>query len=514
MERKLLLRWLGDGLLRLRLVLIAGLAFTLLGACVPDNGDTAIAAPSDPVGATATNVFAALRGDGIDLNWSAEPGSEPFIVEWRRSGSPQWNDSLIASTTSARITGLTPNATYRFRVRSAASDPATGWSGVASRGYFEPTLPIVTINTDGRAPVVDKENYVDGQFELDPNEHDIDAYTGATEIRGRGNSTWTLDKKPYRLRLESKAPLMGMPSDRHWVLLANAYDNSQLRNVAAFALAGETSLGWVPRMRHVEVILNGQYEGVYLLGEHLRVAPHRIDIDEMESDDLVGEALTGGYNLEIDLRLERNNEPGFRSSTYHVPIVVKDPDPAAPQQMDYVRNLINDFEAALASEQFADAAVGYRAHVDVASWIDYYLVAEVTRQQDAFLASTFLNKGRGEQLRFGQVWDFDLSAGREAGVPSIARTDGWTILKRDSSPWVARAVQDPWFVAQVRSRWEVLKPRFEAVVETLDEIQNDIRPAIMSDLARWGTPRLHGADEATWIQNWYRERIAWLESEL
>ncbi|NLA35489.1 MAG: hypothetical protein GX868_07350, partial [Actinobacteria bacterium] len=440
------------------LALLVGMTMALLGACVADAGNSGTGSTPDLATSTARGVVASLRGDGIDLTWRAEPGAEPFVVEWRKAGTAAWTGSLDAPTTAARVTGLTPNTTYRFRVRSAAADPVTGWSGIVSRGYFEPTLPIVTINTVDRQRILDKENYVAGQFELDPNSHDVAAYSGTTEIRGRGNSTWNLDKKPYRLRLATKAPLMGMPSDRHWVLLANAYDNSQIRNVAAFALAGETGLGWVPRLRHVEVILNGRYEGVYLLGEHVRVSPNRVDIDEMGPADISGEALTGGYNLELDTRLEQNHEPGFRTATYNVPIVVKDPDPAAPEQMNYAKALLDAFEAALASEQFTDPVLGYRAHIDVASWIDYYLIAEVTRQQDAFQSSTFLNKDRGEQLRFGQVWDFDLSAGREATVTSNGLTSGWTVLDRNLSPWVARAVQDPWFVAAVRARWEVLKP--------------------------------------------------------
>lgn len=507
-----------SGVSRGRLTLIAVLVLAVLAvlsACAPDTGTAGTGTSPDPRGATATKVFAALRGDGIDLTWSAKPGAEPFVVEWRRSGSPQWNDSLVASTTSARVTGLSPNTMYRFRVRSAASSPATGWSGVASRGYFEPTLPVVTIDTVGRARVLSKQDYVEARMTLDPNGHDVDGYSGVTEIRGRGNSTWTLAKKPYRLKLESKAPLMGMPSDRHWVLLANALDRSQLRNHAAFAFSESTDLSWTPRFRYVELVLNGSYEGVYMIGEHVRVAGDRIDIDEMDDTDIDGDALTGGYVLEFDERLEANREPGFRTARTNTAIVVKDPDPAAPEQMRYARDLIDAVESSLFADDFADPTTGYRAHLDVGSMIDYYLVSELTRQQDAFWSSTFLVKPRNELLRFGPVWDFDNSAGVAPNPFSVASPPtGWNILGRNMSKWMPRVVQDPSFMAELADRWDELKPRFESIVESLDEVQNAIRPAIRTDLARWTTPALLPADEATWIQNWYRTRIAWIDSQL
>ena len=170
---------------------------------------------------------------------------------------------------------------YLFRVRPRVAAGATpkDFSPSIQSVYVEPQLPIVRIDTEGYVPVTDKENYRRATMTIDPNGTDFAAYSGTLGIRGRGNSTWLANKKPYRLRLDTKSPLMGIASDRNWVLLANAMDRSQLRSFAASQIAQATDLAWTPSYRHVEVILNGRYDGVYQLSEHIRPGADRVAIE-------------------------------------------------------------------------------------------------------------------------------------------------------------------------------------------------------------------------------------------
>lgn len=270
-----------------------------------------------------------LEDDAIRLTWNvsvggAENGYEVQVIDDSRQHLG-WQNVPVTGIDDTVFTGVENRTRYNFRIRELTPDGALPWSGPVPAVYVDPVLPVVRINTDNAQPILDRENYVNGEFTLDPNGSDYDAASGRLEIRGRGNSTWGASKKPYRVRLETSTSLMGIAKSRHWVLLANAYDKSQLRSYTAGEIAHSTDLAWSQTYRHVELILNGDYVGVYQLTEQVRIAGDRVDIEEMSPDDNEGDAVTGGYLLEIDARLEENNEPGFRTNK-NMPIVIKDPD--------------------------------------------------------------------------------------------------------------------------------------------------------------------------------------------
>lgn len=369
-----------------------------------------------------------------------------------------------------------------------------------------PVLPVVRIDTGG-TPILDKENYVPASVEIDPNGSAFAAYSGTTGIRGRGNSTWEYPKKPYRLKLDAASPIMGMASERDWVLLANHLDRSQLRTVVAAEASRATELPYTPTLRHVELYLNGSYEGVYLLTQHTEVGPDRIDITKMKATDNAGAALSGGYLLEIDFRLESEGEPGFRT-TARVPVVVKDPDMTS-EQRTYIHDRVQAFEDALLGPSFTDPTIGYRAYLDVDSFIDHYLVQELTRNQDVFHASTYFTKDRDDDLfRFGPIWDFDRSIGTDGGVPRPA--EGW--WARTIGPWAPRLFEDPAFVDQVEARWQELAPAFSAIVDSIPARAAALEPAVRNDAARWSyTTSAH--NQTTYIVDWLRTRIAWLDQQ-
>src|SRR5690606_30616038 len=157
------------------------------------------------------------------------------------------------------------------------------------------------LNTENAAEVVSKENYINATMTLtEPGEAPFEA---ELEVRGRGNSTWDWDKKPYRLKLKDSSKLLDLPKSKHWVLLANYADKTLIRNDIAFMFSDSIGMAYTTRSRHIEVHVNGSYEGVYQLVEHIRLDNDRVDIAEMEPTDTEGEALTGGYLIEIDFRM-------------------------------------------------------------------------------------------------------------------------------------------------------------------------------------------------------------------
>jgi hypothetical protein len=166
-------------------------------------------------------------------------------------------------------------------------------------------------------------------------------------IRGRGNSTWGWPKKPWKIKLDEKASLLGMPADKEWALLANYSDRTLVRNIVAMRLSEICGFSWTPRMRSVEVYLNGGYQGVYTLCEHKKVSSDRVDIDLVGEADNEGEAVTGGYYFEIE---EQQDETTCWLTSMEVPMMFSDPEEPTARQLEYVKNL---------------RAAGVKADVDV-----------------------------------------------------------------------------------------------------------------------------------------------------
>lgn len=482
------------GAAALAVALIASLA----AACTPPDDP-------DPYGLRPS-----VQDGHVLLEWTA-PGATPpgYEVQWR-TDTVDWTSLGTTPGTSTTFDDVVARTRYTFRVRATDSDT---WSRAVPIWYVELVLPVLRIDTVGDAPILDRENYVPGTVTLEPNGSGFAPYTGTMGIRGRGNSTWTYDKKPYKLKLDTKSELMGLGAERDWALLANAVDESQLRTFAAMQASEMTDLPYTPAVRYIEILLNGQYQGVYLLTEHQEPGPDRVDITEMEDTDNAGVEVTGGYRLEIDGRLEENQEPGWRTAK-NVPVVVKDPDPTTPEQWAYITTYVQAFENALFSANFADPVNGYRRYLDVDSFIDHYLVQELTKNQDVFWSSTFFTKERGDDLlRFGPVWDFDRSMGSLKGVVDLG-PEGFRA--RGRGPWSSRIFQDPTFVAQVAQRWQELRPVFATIPDQLLAKGAELRPAIDNDLPVWNypvNPGLDTTDTPEFLADWLVDRMAWLDTQ-
>lgn len=372
-------------------------------------------------------------------------------------------------------------------------------------------LPIFEVTTDGGVPVVEKSTYLPASLNIRPNGSDVDPLTTALEIKGRGNFTWHAPKKPFRLKLADRTPLLHMPPNKHWVLLANYYDNSFARTSAAMFLGRMTSLDWTPRGRFVEVVLNGQKLGLYQLMEHVRVGSGRVDITEMKPTDTSGEALTGGYLLEIEMRktpaeVVSDGNVAFVTDR-GTQMIVNSPDPPVAEQLDYIRDHITELENALFSSDFADPVVGYAAWIDVPSFIDWYLVNELVRNRDSFQGSTWFNKERGGKLKLGPLWDYDLSLGNPHAADLVP--EGWWV--RPTSPWFTRLFEDPAFARAVAERWfELQQPgRFPMVHTTITNLKDLLGPAAAADRVLWG----HGFDfkqEVDDVNRWLTLRSNWL----
>jgi CotH kinase protein len=384
-----------------------------------------------------------------------------------------------------------------------------------------PTLWL--FSTDGIA-ITSKETYLPGTFRIVAADGKTVLQEGGTEVRGRGNSTWAMPKKPYRLKLASSTALMGMPANRHWVLLANYADKTLMRNDVTFELSRMLGMEYTPRSQSVELQLNGQYQGVYQLVEHIRIAPERVNIPELKVADTSATAVTGGYLMEVD---ERSGEDFcFKSSRTPMNFCFANPetlrDPAWSKQRAYITNYLQQTDAAIFGAQFADPATGYAAYLDVDSAIRYYLINELFKNVDGNLRlSTYLYKKRSGKLFFGPVWDFDLAIGN-VNYDNADRTDGWHIR---TAPWFTRLFQDPAFAAKVKARWLQMKRDkeidrlYEFMLTRRDFLskvqeQNFARWPILSTWV-WPNRVVTGSygGEVVAMGDWLFERIRWMDTQ-
>ncbi len=377
-------------------------------------------------------------------------------------------------------------------------------------------IPVLEITTDDAAPIVDRDNYVNGDLALP-----FRGVSFPTRIRGRGNSTWTQPQRPYRVRLDAQASLFRFPSDRDWVLLAHAFDPSGVRNVFCHRLARRLNVAtgattWAPRAAPCRLRLNGSDDGLYLLGEHVKFDADRIV--GTEASGTTGYGLTGSYSLEIDQRLEENMETGFRSGL-NVPIVLDQPDGSTPEHLSYIESWFEEFEDVMFGASWLDPSVGWRAKVDVPSWVAWAMTNEIVANNDAvFFSSVKMTKtadsaaGPG-RLHLGPPWDFDLSLDN-ANAPHDADAL-WVFADHSPGPtavWLTRAMEDPVFASAVSDAWAALMASTNGGQALLNEIESfagRFAGAIRQDRDRWGYP----ASDASTMVAWLAARIDWLSAQ-
>jgi hypothetical protein len=432
---------------------------------------------------------------------------------------------------------------------NSSSSSSTGFPTVSVLPDNFPTgtidaLPQLTITTENAAAITSKETYVNGNFVLANSDTSIQ---GTLEIRGRGNSTWSWPKKPYRLKLTSSTSLLGMPASRHWVLLANYADKTLVRNDVALMFASRLGFEFTPRAQYVELTMNGSYEGVYQIVEHIRIAKDRVNIPELKVTDTTPDVLSGGYLLEVDFRHHKDFCKGLtyeaeecagevniaRDVDYCIdstmgmnPFCVDTPetlhDNAWITQRNYISQYIVDTESALFGVNFTNATTGYAAYIDVDSAVNYYIINELFKNVDGATASFYLYKKRDGKLFFGPVWDFDLALGN-AGYGDVDKTYGWHI--RNAS-WFARLFQDPAFVTKVKAKWQAIKLNgdlelifqyAQARAVWLDKAQKkNFERWPIFDWREWYTRVIMGSYdlELKEMIRWQRERAVWMDIEL
>lgn len=406
--------------------------------------------------------------------------------------------------------------------------------------FTDSNLPIILIDTDGGQEIPDQPRILgtmkviyrgEGQRNYVTDASDAAAlnYNGRIEIEVRGSSSQSLSKKQYGMTTlmadnssNNNVSLLGMPREHDWVLNGLAFDASLIRDYISYSLS--RSIGeYAPRTVYCEVVINGNYRGLYMLQEKIKADENRVNIHKIESGDNVLPALTGGYIIKAD-KITSEDPSAWRMATYlgtFTDFVHEFPDPEdiTNQQHNYIQGVFNG----LASR--ANSAVvsnGFPSVIDVPSFIDFMLLNELAANVDAYQFSTFFHTDRNGKLRAGPLWDLNLTYGNDLTFWGLNRsfTNTWQFDNGDNvgprfwKDLFNNATFRCYLSRRFNELTQVGQPFNLTSLETrIDEAVTLIAEALPREQARWGTATDHST-QITNMKSWLATRLTWMQSNL
>lgn len=422
--------------------------------------------------------------------------------------------------------------------------------------FTSSNLPIIVINTGGAFIPDSPKILADmGIIFNGPARNNLsdpfNNYSGKIGIEVRGSSSQMFPKKQYGIELWDDtgngiaASLLGLPEEEDWILFAPYNDKSLMRDALAYTL-GRKLGSYAPRTKFCEVVLNGIYQGVYVLMEKIKRDKNRVDINKLDPDEITGNDVTGGYIVKIDKTTGSGGDGWY--STYPPPNAAAQQiffqyeypqsEDIVDQQKDYIQDYVSQFESALAGDNFADPSQGYAKYIDVNSFIDYFIMQELTKNVDGYRLSTFFHKQResdGGKLAMGPIWDFNLGFGNAdyctSGNPdgfvldfnNLCSSDFWLIPF-----WWKRLLQDSAFSVKVASRWTELRATtfqeanihsyIDSVASVLNAESQQRNFQAWNVLNKYVWPNYFVGpsfqSEVNWLKGWVSQRLDWLDQAM
>ena len=382
-------------------------------------------------------------------------------------------------------------------------------------------IPVVSIKTEHAAGVpADKTQSIGCDIRVIDASGQFPEVSGKGTIHGRGNATWSYAKKPYKIKFDEKQSLCGFPANRDWVLLSHYCDKSLIRETFMHTLSEYIGLPYTIRHHFVEVILDGDNLGVYLLTEQVEGAKNRVPVDSQE-----------GYILELDNYW--SNEPLWIRTNHNHNFTFKHPKVASEEGMmdgdekyRFILDFMNRLESAIYGADYKDPVKGYRAYMDEYTFARWYLIQEIIGNYDTNMYMMLRN--HSSKLECCPVWDAEWSFGL-AGIG----TNGWARppqkpviegnIKR-TQLYIYQMMHDPYFIAIVKDEWAKLKAQMPDILKTMRDYCTQIEVAQRTNFKRWpildqyisvGLIHLGSWEaEVEYVFDFFEKRCAWFDSWL
>lgn len=373
-------------------------------------------------------------------------------------------------------------------------------------------LPVLYIDTENNEPIVSKEIYLNATYSLDPmGAEGIEALgTKAApvpmQIRGRGHSSWKGSKKPYKIKLEKKTSIMGMPKNKHWALLKPTENT-----VAGLQLGKLMGMEWTPSFRPVEVVLNGDYIGLYFLTETIRIDENRINIYEQQDKETTPDLIKGGWLVEVDNYHDKNQITIPENSRWNLTLRYHSPEDLSDAQLEWLTNEFNTINAAIYS--FDKTSTEWEEYIDVESMARFFILQEVMDNPDGFHGSFYLHKDLDDNAKWiaGPVWDL-VCYNREKTDFTFRMKVHYGITPH----WIGEIIQYDSFCQSVRSVWKDVYPdKLSEIYTYIDATVLPLAEAWKKDCERWNEDPTQTAQlRADRIKNALRRNIEWFDNHL
>ena len=413
-------------------------------------------------------------------------------------------------------------------------------TGDNSKLYQTTNLPSVIIHTANAQDVVNKDLYLKGIVSV-ISENGTKIHTDSLEIKGRGNVSWDFPKKPYRLKLNSKANLLDMPAkEKNWTLINNYGDKTLMRNLLAFDLSQRLEMPYTPSGKPVDVFLNGEYKGTYQLCDQIEVAANRVAVEKMPVTTTSLPDLSGGYLLEIDAYANREIS-WFESQRNRMPVTIKYPkdDEIISTQRNYIVKYFNEMETAVFSSNYTNPATGFRKYLDTETFLRHFLIGELSGNTDTYW-SVYMYKFRNstsdpakDKFYFGPVWDYDIAYENDSRTYPINNNINWIYNSTGSTAngvrdWVDRIFTDQQMMTDLKRIYADYRNKnvlsADLLANVADQYAAEINQSQQLNFTRWNilNQKVHMnfralgtyQAEVDAMKTFIRNRVAWMDNKL
>ncbi len=427
---------------------------------------------------------------------------------------------------------------------------------VMGQSFTDSNLPIILIDTRGSAIVDDPKIVATMRiFDNGPGQRnsltDKASFSSVIGIEIRGASTQLFPKKPYGIELRDSTgvnsvakSVLGLPAESDWVLNATYNDKTLVRETLTYEFYRKMSKYYASRFRYCELLLNGEYRGIYIMMERLKRDKNRVNISSIKKTDISGDAITGGYILKIDKTegsASRSWISPYTGGPARVAMKIQidrpKPEDLAEEQFQYIKQYVTDFENSLNGPDFTDPAKGFRKFVDEDSFIDYLLLTEICKNVDGYRLSAYFYKDRDSKspkLTMGPIWDYNLTYGN-ADYCDGNNYRGWafnfsTVCTNDVYQlpfWWNRLLQDLAFGKKVKEKYKkirqtVLTPQQLGVF--VDSTTNLLTEARTRNFGKWPVIGVYVwpngyvgptyQKEVEYLKDWIGQRLSWMDAAI
>ncbi|NRA12091.1 MAG: CotH kinase family protein [Crocinitomicaceae bacterium] len=458
------------------------------------------------------------------------------------------NEQIASSDMSSR-------SWLSLAINNTSTDygPTPSWFN-APLVFLNSDLPIVVINTVGGASIPDDPK-LDATMGIIYNGEGVrnymtdpfNEYDGNIGIELRGSSSQGFPKKQWGVEtrdnfgVRNDVTIFGMAWDNDWILQAPYSDKSLMRNFLAYDMGRDLD-EYAPRTKFCEVVLNGVYEGVYVFMEKIKRKDGKVGTNDLQTFDNSGNELTGDYVLKVDKTTSGGvivwyspflpypgspNQVGFQA---HDPSL----DSLTPTQLTYIENHITSWETALDGPNFADPLTGYAPYVDMLSFVDFFLVNEISKNVDGYRISSFLHKLRtseGGNIVAGPLWDFNLAFGNadycEGGTTTDWQIDFYQICGGKVPFWWGKMIQDPTYTHMLNCRWQEMRQgawHTDSLMAKIDAIASFLDESQQRNFQRW---QIHSQyiwpnnfvgnnfqEDIAYMKDWLTNRVNWMDANM